>query len=76
MPRARTKTRFIAPKQNGDLKQYSAQYRAKRPLLQGRVPASVYREAQRRAAAVDFSLSKWLGYWLQLTFADHPLEDS
>lgn len=75
MARARTKTRFIGPKHNAEIK-YAARYRADHPLLQGRVPVKVYREAQRRAAAVDFSLSKWLGYWLQLTFADHPLEDS
>lgn len=76
MARARTKSRFIASKQNGDAKQYAKRYRADHPLLQGRVPKDVYREAQRRAAVVDFSVSKWLGYWLQLTFADHPLEDS
>jgi hypothetical protein len=67
---------FIVPKQAEARKAYSARYRSDHPLLQGRVPARLYREAQRRAKAVDFSLSKWLGYWLELTFADHPLEDA
>jgi hypothetical protein len=40
--------------------------------LQGRVSRELYDEARRRARAVDFSLSKWLRYWLELTFAEHP----
>ncbi len=57
-----------------DAAKYAAQYRSDHPLLQGRVPARLYREAQRRAAAVDFSLSKWLGYWLDLTFRQNKLK--
>jgi hypothetical protein len=49
-----------------------AKYRKTRPLLQGRVSRELYDEARRRARAVDFSLSKWLRYWLELTFAEHP----
>jgi hypothetical protein len=73
---SKSNARLIAPKQVDARKAYTARYRTDHPLLQGRVPARLYREAQRRAKAVDFSVSKWLGYWLELTFADHPLEDS
>jgi hypothetical protein len=65
---------FIAAKQATERKQYTARYRADHPLLQGRVPIGVYREAQRRARAVDFSTSKWLGYWLELTFRQNKLK--
>jgi hypothetical protein len=64
--RTKRKSTFIATKQ------YAASYRADHPLLQGRVPVRVYREAMRRARSVDFTLSKWLGYWLELTFREHP----
>lgn len=75
MARARkSNATFIAAKQAAGTKHYAARYRSDHPLLQGRVPARVYREAQKRARAVDFSLSKWLGYWLELTFADHPMK--
>lgn len=55
----------------GEAGAYGRKYRKDHPLLQGRVPASVYAEAKRRAQAVDFSLSKWLGYWLEMTFKEH-----
>lgn len=52
---------------------YRKKYGQNHPLLQGRVPIALYREAQRRARAVDFSVSKWLSYWLRLTFKSHPM---
>lgn len=57
-----------------DPKAYNANYRKKHPLLQARVPRELYDEAKRRAAIVDFSMAKWLGKWLELTFAEHPVD--
>jgi hypothetical protein len=69
----KTHATFIDPKQRAsDRAIEGAKYRKKRPLLQGRVSRQLYEEARKRAATVDFSLSKWLGYWLELTFAEHP----
>jgi len=66
MARSKSNASFIARRK------YTREYRQNHPLLQGRVPRSVYDECRRRARDVDFSLSKWLKYWLELTLGEHP----